>query len=206
MRQKVFSYTLIGLLTSGVFTGLAIANTDRPSPPLLAQGYMRRGQVDQHFIEMMIPHHQDAVDMAELALTRATHPELKKLAQTIKQDQTREIQQMRAWYQAWYGTSVPVAFRGGGMMGRGMGMSGGMGCMMTVDLDSLKTSSDFDREFIQQMIPHHQMAVRMAQMLLYRTNRPEMQKLGNNIIRTQTAEINQMEQWYQTWYRPKSQN
>jgi len=72
--------------------------------------------------------------------------------------------------------------------------------MMQIDLEDLKTAPDFEREFILQMVPHHQMAVMMSQMLLNGTNRPEMQTLGENIIRTQTSEINQMEQWYQTWY------
>lgn len=53
---------------------------------------------DQHFIVMMIPHHEDAIAMADLALTRAKHPEIKQLAATIKATQTQEIQQMRTWY------------------------------------------------------------------------------------------------------------
>lgn len=208
MRQKLLISIVLGLLAGGAVTGSAIANTAQANPPLLAQGMMGTGRIDQHFIEMMIPHHQDAVDMAELALVRATHPELKKLAETIKRDQTREIQQMRTWYQQWYGTSVStMSMMGRGMMGRGMmgragrmGLNPGMGSMMQIDLEDLKTAPDFDREFILQMVPHHQMAVMMSQMLLNGSNRPEMQTLGENIIWTQTSEINQMEQWYQTWY------
>jgi uncharacterized protein (DUF305 family) len=69
-----------------------------------------------------------------------------------------------------------------------------------VDLAALKQSDDFDREFIRQMIPHHQMAVHMAQMLLKHTTRPEMNDLANSIIKSQTAEIAQMQEWNQTWY------
>lgn len=203
MHQKLLISTVLGFLAGGAVIGSAITNTAQANPPLLAQGMMGMGRIDQHFIEMMIPHHQDAVDMAELALVRATHPELKKLAETIKRDQTREIQQMRTWYQQWYRTSVPTtSMMGRGMMGRPgrMGLNPGMGSMMQIDLEDLKTAPDFDREFILQMVPHHQMAVMMSQMLLNGSNRPEMQTLGGNIIRTQTNEINQMEQWYQTWY------
>jgi len=166
---------------------------------------------DQHFIEMMIPHHQDAVKMTNLALIDAKRPETKKLAAAIKRDQTREIQQMRGWYKAWYGKEVPQVAMGAGMMGSGQGMMGngqGMGQgmmtrngMMHTDLVALKNASDFDKEFIRQMIPHHQMAVHMAQMVLNQKTRPEIRTLAQSIIKSQTTEINQMQQWQQAWFK-----
>ena len=89
-------------------------------------GMMSQQQADQHFIEMMIPHHQGAVDMANLALNKAKHPEIKKLSEAIKTDQNREIEQMKAWYKQWYGTEVPAS-SGRGMMSRhsGTGMNQG---------------------------------------------------------------------------------
>lgn len=157
------------------------------------------GNLDRHFIEQMIPHHEDAVSMSELALTKAEHPELKELAQNIKRDQTGEIGQMRDWYASWYGTAVPEF--AGGMMGGGMGQGMMMGAMGdTTDLDALAASKQFDKEFIEQMIPHHQMAIMMAQMLLRGTDREELKTLGENIVRSQSAEIAQMREWYQAWY------
>jgi uncharacterized protein (DUF305 family) len=155
------------------------------------------GTVDRHFLEQMIPHHEDAVAMAELALTRAEHPELKQLAETIIRDQTREIDQMRTWYESWYGTAAPVGGEvrspGGGMMGGGMMNDG-------ADLEVLAAAAAFDKEFIEQMIPHHQMGVMMARMVLARSDRTEIQELGRSIIETQTAEIEQMRDWYGEWY------
>ncbi len=166
---------------------------------------------DQHFIVMMIPHHEDAVAMAELALTRTQHPELKKLAETIKTTQTQEIQQMKAWYQQWYGTDAPnwvprmgMIHRSGithsspvpGMMGSGRM---GMGSAGT-DLDALKKAVNFDQEFIEQMIPHHQMAVMMSSMVVKSATHPEIRDLAQSISRSQSAEIEQMQQWYKTWY------
>lgn len=163
------------------------------------------GDIDRHFIEQMIPHHEGAVTMADLALTRAEHAELRQLAETIKRDQTREIDQMRAWYQSWYGVDAPAddsAFggrgSGGGMMGGGM-MSGGM-MSDDADLKVLEAAQEFDKEFIEQMIPHHQMAVMMARMLLAHSDRPEMQELARSIIESQTNEIEQMQDWYRAWY------
>ena len=67
------------------------------------------------------------------------------------------------------------------------------------DISKLEQSENFDKAFIEEMIPHHQMAVMMATMLKNSTQRPEMKKLADNIISTQTKEINEMRQWYQSW-------
>ena len=102
---------------------------------------------------------------------------------------------MRDWYKAWYGIDVPVyqgAMMGGRMRGEtGTGMmGGGMGGSMT-DLVQLGNATRFDKEFIEQMIPHHQMAIMMARMV-QNSGHPEMRELGSSIIRSQSAEVNQM--------------
>ncbi len=225
MKSKTLIYGLTGLFTSSAVAGLLItSNTQAQSPnaqhnlhhPLAQttpqQRGMMMGEVDQHFIEMMIPHHEDAIEMAELALSRAKRPEVKKLAQAIIKDQNREIEQMRSWYKKWYGTEVPATpMAGMGMMrmhqGRGQGMNQGMMRMsmhpdMQMHLDTLKNASDFDQEFIREMIPHHQMAVMMSRMVVNNGTHPELRNLAQSIIKTQTAEIAQMQQWYQAWYKP----
>jgi len=155
-------------------------------------GSMMRN-VDRHFIEQMIPHHQAAVAMADLALQHAQHPQLKALAAAIKRTQTAEIAQMRAWYRQWYGTDVPAPANGtGGMMGGAQGMSG--------DLGALQNAADFDQAFIQQMVPHHQMALMMAQMVRMHGRQPQLQQLAQAITTGQSAEIAQMRGWYQQWY------
>ncbi|MGI0489023.1 DUF305 domain-containing protein [Pantanalinema rosaneae CENA516] len=258
MTRKPLIYGLISLVTGSIITALVIlltteaaprslgitwtapmavlpsmalaeATTPQPSPAPLPWRSGMMGNPEQHFIVMMIPHHNGAIAMADLALTRATHPEIKQLAQSIQTTQRQENQQMIAWYKQWYGADVPdwqpgmgmsLGMRRGGYgMGRmgkrtmagqnsasdpGWGMMGrgGMGCMnMTPDLEALKAASDFDRAFIEAMIPHHQMGVMMAQMALVHSDRPEIHTLADSIVKTQTAEIKQMEAWYQAWYR-----
>lgn len=151
--------------------------------------------IDRNFIEQMIPHHDDAVTMAQLALKKASKPEIKTLASAIIEAQTKENEMMRAWYKAWYVQDVPASNMG--TMGHG-NMHGGMMSGDT-DFSNLETSTDFDRDFIREMIPHHQMAVMMASMLIGSTERPEMKKLGNDIIKAQTSEIEQMRGWYDEW-------
>lgn len=70
------------------------------------------GPFDQAFIEMMIPHHQSAVAMAEVALQHAIHPEIKSLAQAIIDAQQREIAQMQSWLAEWYGATPAAAVPG----------------------------------------------------------------------------------------------
>jgi len=149
---------------------------------------------------MMIPHHDGAIAMAELALTRAQHPQIKALAQQIKASQAAENAQMRRWYRQWYGTDVPPWTAAG--MGMGMGMPGmGMGMPgMATSLDALRTAADFDRAFIEQMVPHHRMGVMMATHAQWNTQHPELRQLEAAMVRAQSQEIAQMEQWYRQWY------
>lgn len=155
--------------------------------------------IDKHFIEQMIPHHEGAIAMANLALQKAKHPEIKTLATAIIAAQTTEIQSMNGWYQDWFGSAVPkvsTGMMGGGMMsGYGMHMGG------QEDMTALENASDFDKAFIEEMIPHHQLAIMMANMLQSGTNRPEMQQLAKNIISSQSKEIQQMQSWYVQWYK-----
>lgn len=168
----------------------------------------RMGPSDQRFIEMMVPHHDGAIAMADLALTRARRPEIKELARSIKASQSRENELMRRWYRQWFNADLPKwepgigwGWHRGGMMG-GMGMPGraGRGPWMGTNLEALRQASDFDRAFIEQMIPHHQMGVMMATMELNNSQRPEMRKLAEDMVRVQSEEINTMQRWYRSWY------
>jgi uncharacterized protein (DUF305 family) len=149
--------------------------------------------MDAMFIEEMIPHHDDAIAMAELAISRAEHPEVRRLAESVKRTQTAENEQMRQWYREWYGIDVPAGRAGRrGMMG---GMMGG-----EAGLERLQTADVFDKVFIEEMVPHHRMGVMMASMAGSATLRPEIRDLTAAIIESQSAEIDQMLEWYRAWY------
>ena len=169
-------------------------------------GQMGMGYSDQQFIMMMIPHHDGAIAMADLALTRAKRPEIKALAKSIKASQTRENAQMRDWYRKWYGQDVPNWELGTGwgwQNGMGMGMGTGMGGGAMgggTNLSALSAAPDFDRAFIEQMIPHHQMGVMMASMAQTNSQHPELRQLQQAMVRVQSDEIQQMSQWYRSWY------
>lgn len=180
------------LLIAGLFAGYALApksgSQNLSGSHMMQNGGMMNQNIDQHFIVQMIPHHEGAIEMAKLALQKSKNPELLSLANTIISAQEKEITDMKSWYGDWYGGIPP---------------QGGMGMMhmdgMTGDLTVLGSLSgtSFDQEFIRQMIPHHEMAIMMAEMLRAGTTRPEMKQLAENIISSQSSEIQTMRGWLQ---------
>ncbi len=193
-------YGIAGLLIGGLIVWLvtgATLNSNKTGMMKNSGNFeMASANIDAHFIEQMIPHHEDAITMAKLALTKAKRPEVKKLAEEIIESQGKEITQMKNWYQNWYGKEVPE--NPGGMMGKNSGMHGGM-MGDESDMTNLEQASDFDKAFVEEMIPHHQMAVMMATMLKSGTERQEMKQLAENIITAQNTEINQMRGWLKSW-------
>lgn len=202
MNMSTILYGVSGLIIGSLLT-LLVINNAAGNVGTNMMGFRiqnRTGSIDQHFIEQMVPHHEDAIVMAEVALEKSQRQEIRTLAENIIKTQTEENNQMSNWYRDWFGTEIPQdeSVMGiHGMMGSPamhMGMMGG-----DLDIENLRNSSDFDREFIEQMIPHHQMAIMMANMLKNSTDKAEMKILTDNIVSAQTTEINQMRQWYQEW-------
>lgn len=208
-RRWGFVFLAVGLVAAvmALGVGTALAASGRLGPPGGGQGMGgMMGDVDQHFIAMMIPHHEAAIALADLALgtdqggqPRAQRQEILDLAVAIKATQASEIADMQSWYQTWYQVPVPASGATGGMGDMGDMMGGATG---DADMDALRGLSGeaFDRAFIAQMVPHHQMAVMMAQMALPGAQHQELRALLQAIRANQNAEIARMQQWYQAWY------
>lgn len=147
---------------------------------------------DLQFIDTMIAHHQGAIDMAQLVDTRAQHAELKTLAKNIIADQQKEIAQMREWRKSWFGEAAPAINMD--LPGMHQGMSG----MDMEKLNKLK-ANEFDIEFVQQMIPHHEGAITMAEDLKKQEAYAELKTLADDVIKSQSAEIEQMKKWLADW-------
>ena len=143
---------------------------------------------DAAFVNDMIPHHESAVDMARLARKQAEHPELRGLADDIITSQEKEIATMRAAKD-----DLGDAGHGGHMPG-GEHMAGMDGA------EKLAGAKPFDRAFIDEMVPHHEGAVAMAQEELAKGEHPELRELATSIIEAQRREIGQMEDWRDAWY------
>ena len=146
---------------------------------------------DERFIDAMVPHHQGAVEMAEVALENAEHPELRQLAENIIADQQAEIERLRAIKEREFGSSeVPME-----MSSEEMEMMG-----MMEDHAMLANQEPFDKAFIDAMIPHHVAAINMANAAIENTAREEIRELAQGIVEVQEAEIEQMTGWRREWY------
>ncbi len=149
---------------------------------------------DVAFAQGMIPHHAQAIEMADMALAGTANSEVKALATAIKGAQQPEIDQLSGWLKAW-GQPVPDTSMG---MDHSMdGMEGMMmsGMMSDADMARLENSAgaDFDRLWLEMMIQHHAGAISMAQDELSGGKYPAAKQVAQNIVASQQDEINKMD-------------
>ncbi|AHY47882.1 hypothetical protein RradSPS_2599 [Rubrobacter radiotolerans] len=147
---------------------------------------------DRRFIDMMVPHHVGAVEMAEVALDgNAEHEEIVQLSRDIIRTQNAEIEELRQIKEERFGTSeVPMDMSDEEMRTMGMGMNA----------RDLANEEPFDLAFIEQMIPHHQSAIEMSEVARQNTDDPQIRELAEEIIAAQEREISEMESWREEWY------
>jgi uncharacterized protein (DUF305 family) len=146
---------------------------------------------DKAFIDAMVPHHQGAIEMARVALKNAEHAEIKELTRNIISSQQAEIEELKAIKKEEFGTSnVPMEMSPEQMRS--------MGVMM--DPQELANREPFDKAFIDAMIPHHQSAIKMAEVAYEKSKNPRIKELAENIMSAQKREIEQMKQWRKDWY------
>jgi uncharacterized protein (DUF305 family) len=192
----------VALTATALFAGLTLAacgghDTRDSNMPGMHQGGASSkagatfNSADTMFAQAMIPHHQQAVEMADLAETRTADSEVKQLASQIKAAQGPEIKTMTGWLTNWgQPTMMPSS---GHDMG---GMHGGMpGMMSDADMAKLKASTgkDFDKQFVQMMIDHHKGAIQMAKDEQANGSNPDAKALAGRIIESQQAEIDTMQ-------------
>ncbi|MGI8537419.1 MAG: DUF305 domain-containing protein [Mycobacteriales bacterium] len=144
-----------------------------------------KNKADVAFIQGMTPHHQGAIMMTELAVDRAENPKVKALAERISAAQDPEIALMKQMAQTW-----------GVELSDGMSMSAGGGPMTMMDMSALESKSGpaFDKAFLEEMIPHHENALPSSRTEIEQGANPQAKALAENIIKSQTAEIEEMKQ------------
>jgi uncharacterized protein (DUF305 family) len=140
---------------------------------------------DVTFLQMMYPHHEQAVQMADLVPSRSQDQQVIDLAAEIKAAQAPEMTQMQQMLES-FGKSVPS---GGEPMGHDM-----PGMMSSEQMSSLEgmSGSEFDRMWLEMMIDHHNGAIQMAQTEIASGANPEAKQMAETIVTTQQREIDQM--------------
>lgn len=140
---------------------------------------------DVMFAQMMIPHHEQALDLADFALKgHGASTQVQALARRIQSAQDPEIQQMRRMLKSWGAPEMPADH---GMPMEGMVPEGDMR-----ELAALQGSA-FDQRWLELMTKHHQGAVSMAEDVLGTTDDPAVKRLAQDIITAQRKEIAEMQ-------------
>lgn len=157
--------------------------TATTAPPVSGAAF---NDADVTFAQMMIPHHKQAVQMAGLAASRASDPEIKQLAAQIKAAQDPEIKTMTGWLTAWGRPVEPPQGHGGHAM---------PGMMSDAEMTKLTAASgkDFDRMFAQMMIAHHNGAIQMAKDEKAGGANTDAKALAATIERAQADEVGKLE-------------
>ena len=159
-----------------------------PTSPGTATADAGANEADVSFVQGMIPHHEQAVEMAELALDPRAQasPPVKDLATRIKQAQDPEIQQMRSWLASWNEEEMDMS---GDMAGHDMA-----GMMSVEDMEGLERVSGppFDQRWMTMMIEHHEGAISMSQRVKAQGSNAGVNTLADQIIAAQRAEIEEM--------------
>ena len=172
------------LIASG---GLRDSDSDNDDMGMMGgHGHNSNSQMvgsDAMFLQMMIPHHEQAVVMSDLALSISKDAEVLKLAKQIKDAQAPEIIKMQGWL-----SDAGLSEDPGHSMGDGMG-----GMLSDSELSALKRSTGkaFDKLFLAGMIAHHEGAIHMV-MMIENSQDSDVNRLGQDIVKSQTAEIELM--------------
>jgi len=211
LKKNHVLFALVLVIAGQLLTGCVLPTPGATSPAMMdmpahsegsmaGMGAMEDSSFDQMFIDMMVPHHEGAVAMAEIALERAQRPEIKEMSEQILAAQTPEIEQLRAWRSEWFGSSETPGMAVMPMLHNMPGMNEAQTMDMAAEVELLRIAPEpFDLAFIDAMILHHQSAIEAARLAEAQATRPEIKEMAANIIESQQSEIDQMNTWRETW-------
>ena len=182
---------LAGVLAAVALLAAGCGGGDDADEPAVGGETVASAQIpfDQAFIDAMVPHHREAIEMARAAKKRGlTEPELRKVADDIIRSQQREIDRMLEWREKWFGSRqlgrvLPEVL---GVPESELGMKHG-------SADEIAGAADVDAKFAEMMIPHHEGAIAMAETATASAQRQEVKELAAAIIEAQEREIRILE-------------
>lgn len=155
---------------------------------------------ERAFLTAMVPHHEAALEMAEMARTRAARQRIRALAREIIGAQRLEIRRMKQIHKRLFGERLRPDDRAHTQLGLSAADAG----MAHDDMGDLESARPFDRAFIDAMIPHHAGAIRMARAVMGEDADDEIVDLADGIVRAQSHEIRELNNWRVAWYGRRS--
>ena len=175
----------ITALLAAVVTAAVVSSCGASSPTPDAQA-PKHNAADVSFAQKMIPHHQQALDMAAMVPSRTTNRDLIVMAKHIAMDQQAQIDTLQGLLQQWGEPAAPDHMGHGGM-----GMDGMVDAATMDRLPALK-DTEFDELWLRSMIVHHQGAVAMAEPEIAQGENPTAVKMAKVIVDWQQLEIGRM--------------
>jgi uncharacterized protein (DUF305 family) len=172
---------MVGLAALAV--GLSLASPAAASAPAPEKS---TAKFEVRFVTGMIDHHAMAIEMGEVCLDNAVHPELRAMCEDVIATQSEEIETMQAWLEDWYAVSYEPEMTRGEMR-------------QMAKLAALR-GAKFEIRFMESLIQHHRRAIVAADRCVDRADHAELRELCQGIIETQSAEIGQLEVWLCDWY------
>jgi uncharacterized protein (DUF305 family) len=160
-----------------------LALTARPDAPAPERSQAR---FEENFLSDMIDHHLVGEKMAELAATRATHPELRALASMIQTSQQAQIESMRDWLEEWHEVEYETEIDE-----RGQRRLAALGEL---------SGEEFEREFMAEMALHHADAIEAASEALLRSYHADVISLARDILSLQADELALLRIWLNQWH------
>ena len=151
----------------------------------------KHNEADIEFVEGMIPHHEQAIHMSELATKHANSPDVKTIASTIATKQEEEIKTMEKLVHEW-GVKLEPAGGHGEHGGTGAIRPGMLSEAQLKELEHAR-GVEFDKLFLKGMVEHHKGAIVMAEEAEHKGQNKEVKKLAAEIKRGQEHEIEEME-------------
>lgn len=215
MKNKIFITVIIVLAIAAAAVWYFVVFSIKPEPVQTSQNSsagtaskkeapqsdskfanLKGDAFDEAYIADMLAHHEGALNMSENAGAFAVHDEIRTLTGNIIQTQSAEVMKMRTWQKEW---GYKETMSGGHMShgGGGMDMGGDM-VEMQNKLQGL-TGEAYEKEFLKQMIIHHEQAIEMSQYAETNAKHQEIKDLASSVMSEQKTEIDQMKQWQKDW-------
>jgi uncharacterized protein (DUF305 family) len=198
--RKLYTFTLIALLAAVACEKKSSTTTTTTAAETTTPSTSNAAAFDLQFIDMMVPHHEQAVMISKMAEQRAEHAELKTMARKMIDDQSREISEMKSMRKEWFASDATPPMDK-------MPMPQGMESHPKMDVNAmhsqLETAKPFDKAFIDMMIEHHKMAIHAAELQQQKGARAELKSAASKMATEQKKEVAHLESLRAQWYPGK---
>lgn len=191
MKLNLCSLILATTLLGAIPHSAVSAEKDLDGEDTVLENEKTLKPYDRTFIDEMTEHHKEGVMMAEIAVRKAHHPELMKMAKMMLSAQSEEIRTMQTWRKSWYPQASEFRSHSVGMK--------------MEKLEDL-SGEEFDIAFLDSMIMHHPGAIYLGHEAQSRGHHRNLINLAKKISTDQIKELNQLRTWRFHWTNHDSEN